>query len=63
MRFAIPTADRVFVFTDYGLLIFKKNETLSESVILDKPVVDAGKYSWTVRINPYIDYTFSFLRW
>ena len=34
MRFAIPTADRVFVFTDHGVLIFKKNETLAKASFL-----------------------------
>ena len=43
-KFALPTSDGVFVFTDHCALIFRKDGTPCESVLLDEheAVNDAG---------------------
>ena len=43
MYFAIPSTNFVSIFTDHSLLTFKFDGTPCESILLDKPMVDAGK--------------------
>ena len=42
-RFAVPAAEHVSVFTDHSVITFLKDGTACESVLLDKPIIDAGK--------------------
>ena len=44
MKFAFPSSDRVFVFTDHSAISFLKDGTPCESIILDEEVSDAGMW-------------------
>ena len=52
-KFALPTSDRVLVFTDHSALIFRKDGTRCESIILDEDedATDAGMWRDTVLIS------------
>ena len=55
-RFAIPIEDKVVAFTDHSLFIFSSDGIPDESIILDRPVVDAGKCLTTSVLLPDIIY-------
>ena len=40
---AVPVAEQVVIITDHSVIFFLKDGTPCESVILDKPIIDAGK--------------------
>ena len=40
---AVPIAEQVVIITDHSAIYFLKDGTPCESVLLDKPITDAGK--------------------
>ena len=53
---AVPLAEQVVIITDHSAIFFLKDGTPCESVLLDKPITDAGKL---VYIRKYLTRLFS----
>jgi hypothetical protein len=60
--FAVPVAKMVYVFKDHSLIIFLPNGTPCESIILDMPIIDAGRFDPLVN-NPNDSIHFRHPKW